>query len=120
MFRKVLPWFGSGALLGVGLLISSCGQDVCVFGQGDCTQELSTTTLTLTSSATSVTVSGTLTFTASGGTTPYIFTVIVGSGTVAAVSTTAATFTAPATAATNCVRVTDASSNIADRCVTVQ
>jgi hypothetical protein len=122
MFRKIISWFGLGTLIGSGLLLSSCGQDVCVFGQGDCTQELNTSTLKLTVSAETVTTSSSLTFTVAGGTAPYAFSVFTGPGSVSPLSTSSTTTVYSSTTEDGaaCIRVKDASSAIADRCITVQ
>ena len=120
MRNKAVQWFGVGVVVAAGLVLSSCGKDICVFGQGDCAQDILSTTLLLKSSAATVALSSNLTFTPTGGTAPFTYSVVVGGGAVSPTSGTATTFTAPATAATCCVRVTDASNNTADRCVTVQ
>lgn len=120
MRNKILSWFGMGALLATGLLLNSCGKEICVFGQGDCSQDILASTLSLKASATTVALNSNLTFTPSGGTKPYTYTVIVGGGSVSPTTGDATTFTAPTTAATCCVRVTDTSNNTAERCVTAQ
>jgi hypothetical protein len=117
MTRFWMTWFGGGLLVGLTLLLSSCG--ACVLGQGDCAQDLTSTTLALKSSATTVSVSSNLTFTTSGGTATYTYTVIVGGGSVSPTTGTSTTFTAQSAAGYGCVRVTDANNNTADRCVSV-
>lgn len=116
-----LRWLGLGAAIGIlGIVLSSCGK-VCTFGQGDCEQALNASTLTLTSSATSMVVStGSVTFTASGGSGTYSsYTVLAGSCTLGSSSGSSTTVTASSTAGTCCIRVTDSASATADRCVTV-
>ena len=54
MTRKLGMWLGASALLAI---TTSCGKDICVLGQGDCSQELTTTSLILTASAATMTTS---------------------------------------------------------------
>jgi hypothetical protein len=99
------------------LTLSSCG-DVCAFGQGDCDQELSATNLTLAASTTSVNIQNNVTFTPSGGTKPYTYSIVVGAGNLNQTTGDTAVVTATQSGPL-CVRATDANNNIADRCVTV-
>jgi len=115
-------WLVMGVLVGlVAMAFSACGK-ICTFGQGDCEQNLNSTTLALTvSSATVAHTSGTVTFTASGGSGTYsTYSVFAGGGTLSASSGASTVYTAPTTTGNACVRVTDSNSATADRCVTVQ
>lgn len=123
MYGKAIRWFGLGALLGLTVILSSCGRDICVFGQGDCAQDLTRSTLALSAAAATMSASGTLTFTVSGGTSPYTYSALVGGGSVTVTTATTSTttvLTAQSTTGTACVRVTDSVGATADRCVTVQ
>lgn len=101
------------------LLLQGCGEEnVCVIGIGDCSESFGELTFT---SADSVATGSTTTFTVSGGTPGYSFSVISGTGSVSPTSTDSAletTFT-PGTAGTACVRVTDTAQKTVDRCITV-
>ncbi len=114
-------WFSMGALLGFAVIaVSACG-NVCAFGQGDCEQDLNATTLTLTVSNATVATSGTVTFTASGGSGTYsTYSVFAGNGTLSASSGASTVYTAGTSTGNACVRVVDSSAATADRCVTVQ
>jgi hypothetical protein len=122
MAGKTFRWYGLGLLVGAGLIVASCGKDVCVFGQGDCAQELASSTLSLKAAAATVSTTSTLLFTAAGGTSPYTYSVPIGGGSLSITGqTTSTTVTyTPGAAGTSCIRVTDNVGATADRCVAVQ
>lgn len=120
MFAKPLAWLFLGSLL-TAVSIVSCGKDICFMGQGDCQQQLTSTTLTLKSSADTVGVGLTVTFTPAGGSGTYnSYLIKTGGGSLSSQSGVSTVLTAPTAAATVCVRVTDSAGATADRCVTVQ
>lgn len=76
-------------------------------------------TLSLNPSSITLQANGSYTFFASGGTPPYAYSVVSGGGSVSPATGWSTLFTAPATAGTVYVRVTDAASAIRDSTVTV-
>ena len=72
--------------------------------------------LAISPAAPTLAVSGTQTFSATGGVSPYTYSIFSGGGTIVAAT---GAFTAPATAGTVTVRVTDSLSNISNATVTV-
>lgn len=72
--------------------------------------------LSISPTSSSLVVNGTRTFTASGGVSPYTYSIVSGGGTI---NSSTGAFTAPASAATVSIRVTDARSNTANATVTV-
>ncbi len=108
------------------LLISGCGNSVCIAGFGQCdapekptTTTQPTTTLKITSDKASVAINGTATLTISGGVSPYTLQfegvglgALSGSPGVASLATSY-TYTAPASTGTVTFKVTDNASNTA-------
>lgn len=64
----------------------------------------------------SISINGSVSFSAAGGTGPYVFSIFSGSG---AINSSSGVFTAPAVAGTTVVRVTDAASAIADATISI-
>lgn len=88
---------------------ADCASQVC--NDGFC----SAMTISISPSTVVLPVNGTTTFSASGGVLPYVFSKPAGAGSV----TQAGVYTAPATAGSAIVRVTDAEGNTADAGVTI-
>ena len=112
---KKLSFFILFSILGV--FIASCGNQVCVMGFGSCNapeKPITTQTntiLTLTASKTSILTQEQLTFTVTGGSSPYKFEIASGGGTlsnsVSFTTQTTSIYTAPITPGTITINVTD-------------
>lgn len=110
--------FLRGSFILVGLMLVGCGEDVCVLGVGDCS-ELETV-LQISASSTSVATGSSLTFTASGGTEPRIFSIIAANPTdFGSINATTGEYTPGSDTGVVCIRVTDSNSDSADLCITV-
>ena len=113
---KKLSFFILFSILGV--FIASCGNQVCVMGFGSCNapeKPITTQTntiLTLTASKTSILTQEQLTFTVTGGSSPFKFEIAPGGGgtlsnSISFTTQTTSIYTAPITPGTITINVTD-------------
>ena len=102
------------------LIITACGSDVCFLGMGNCDQEIIHNQLTLSPSSSTVAPDEEVTFTVSGGQTPYSFTQLTVGGSMEEDDDGKSfVFTAPSVESYYCFRVTDSNQDEDIACVQV-